>query len=133
MKKLLTLLCAVLFGINLFAATVTVGSGSTYSNTMPVRVSSKYAINQYIIQKTQMVDDATSSKAESGNITEIQFRFRNYMDTYPAETEGVTLLLALVVAVINPSEPTVIVGLAVIAVAGVVALPFATDLLAFSG
>jgi len=38
-----------------------------------------------------------------------------------------------VVAVIKPSEPTVIDGLAVIDVAGVVAEPLATDALALDG
>ena len=49
-------------------------------------------------------------------------------ETYPAETVGVTDCVADVVAVIRPSEPTVIEGLAVMVVAGVVADPEATAL-----
>ena len=52
-------------------------------------------------------------------------------ETYPALTVGVTDLVALVVAVISPvDEFTDIVGLAVTVVAGVVAEPLETDLLA---
>lgn len=48
-------------------------------------------------------------------------------EIYPADTEGVTFCDVLVDAVIKPLEETVIVGFAVIVVAGVVALPDATD------
>ena len=47
-------------------------------------------------------------------------------DTYPAVTVGVTFLLALAVAVIRPLASTLIVGLTVIVVAGVLADPLAT-------
>ena len=53
------------------------------------------------------------------------------LETYPAETVGVTDLVALAVAVITPvDELTEMVGLAVTVVAGVVAEPLETDLLA---
>ena len=53
------------------------------------------------------------------------------LETYPADTVGVTLLVADVVAVMTPVELfTLMLGLAVIDVAGVVADPLATDLLA---
>ena len=43
--------------------------------------------------------------------------------TYPADTVGVTLWLALTEAVMRPPDDTLIVGLAVMVVAGVVAEP----------
>ena len=46
--------------------------------------------------------------------------------TYPALTAGVTLLLALTLAVIRPELLTLIVGFAVMLVAGVVTDPLAT-------
>ena len=52
------------------------------------------------------------------------------LDTYPALTVGVTLLLPLIDAVIKPLALTLIVGFAVMEVDGVVAEPFATLLLA---
>ena len=53
-------------------------------------------------------------------------------ETYPSLTDGVTLLVALVVEVISPEEDTLIEGFAVMVVAGVDALPLATLLLALS-
>ena len=53
-------------------------------------------------------------------------------ETYPSLTVGVTLLVALAVAVIRPEEFTLILGFAVIEVAGVDALPLATLLEALS-
>lgn len=87
MKKIFTLLlCIATLASNFaIAATVTIGSGTMNSNEMPIRVTNKYALNQYIILSSQMTDDNTGTKAASGNITSIQLRFRNYMGTYPAE------------------------------------------------
>ena len=48
------------------------------------------------------------------------------LETYPALTVGVTLLLALTDAVIRPLDETEIDGFAVMEVAGVVTLPLLT-------
>ena len=48
-------------------------------------------------------------------------------ETKPALTVGVTLFDALAVAVIRPLESTLIAGFAVMLVAGVVAVPAATE------
>lgn len=71
MKKLLTLLCAVLFGINLFASDIIIGSGTSTQNTLPIVNRS----DNYISQQLYLESELTAAGATAGNITALKFYF----------------------------------------------------------
>ena len=79
MKKLLTLLCAVLFGINLFANTVTVGEDADQeSSYLPIAISNSASRGAYnndysISQQLYFASELTS--ASSTTITAITFYY----------------------------------------------------------
>ena len=75
MKKLLTLLCAVLFGINLFATDYEIGTGGTTSTSsyMPIMFSSM--TYNSMSQQLYYASELAEAGASEGNITAISFYY----------------------------------------------------------
>ena len=76
-KKLLTLLCAVLFGINLFATTfITIGEGATTNSyVLPITIDGAYGPKYSISQQIYLASELMAEGASEGDITAIKFYY----------------------------------------------------------
>ena len=74
-QKLLTLLCAVLFGINLFATDYEIGTGGTTSSSANMPIAFSSMTYNSISQQLYFASELTEAGASAGSITAISFYY----------------------------------------------------------